>query len=220
MSSIRTLHTSVRIKMCGMTHRQDIQQAIDLGVNALGVIFYEKSVRYQSMMQAKALLDGLPPFVDVVAVLVNPEPLFVHQLIQDLPIQCLQFHGDESPQFCDQFGFPYVKALPATSTEEIMLFEKKYSNAQALLLDTPSSHRGGSGLTFDWQMIPKMLTKPLILAGGLHVKNVREAISTCAPYAVDVCSGIEASDGIKDHDKMKQFVESVWGYNDSRYSSR
>ncbi len=205
-----------RIKMCGMTRISDITHAISLGVDAIGLIFYEKSSRHVSVEQAKLLLlnhpfpspeRGLPAFVDIVAVFVNPEASFVKQVITELPIQLLQFHGDESPEFCEQFDIPYIKAIPAESPDAIIQAADQYTHAAAILLDTPSAtSRGGTGLAFDWQIIPRQLSKPIILAGGLDASNVVSAITACSPYAVDVCSGIEASAGIKDHDKMSAFV--------------
>ena len=200
----------MRIKMCGMTRSSDITHAVSLGVDAIGIIFYEKSQRYVSIEQAKRLLQDIPAFVDVVAVFVNPELSLVKQILNELPIQLLQFHGEESPEFCEKFDKPYIKAIPAISAETIIKIAEQHVNAAAILLDTPSKHHGGTGLAFDWQIIPKKLPKPVILAGGLDTTNVVSAISTCSPYAVDVCSGIEASAGIKNHDKMNSFVNVLW----------
>ena len=133
-------------------------------------------------------------------------------MLSELPIASLQFHGEESPDFCGQFGRPYIKALPAVSAEYISKAIHTYSTAQAILLDTPADAlRGGSGKTFDWGVIPRDLPKPLILAGGLSPENVRDAVNLCEPYAVDVCSGVEASQGIKDKEKMNRFVHVLWG---------
>lgn len=198
--------------MCGMTRSEDISHAISLGVDALGFIFYEKSSRNISLSDATSLISNLPPFVDAVAVVVNPDVSFVKQIISELSIQCLQFHGEETAAFCDQFGLPYIKAVPAISVDVITAATHEYQHAGAILLDTPSMHsRGGSGVPFDWNMVTQECAKPIILAGGLDAQNVRDAIVTCAPYAVDVCSGVETSAGIKDHEKMSQFVNSVRG---------
>ena len=206
MSLVRT-----RVKMCGMTRIEDIEYAAHLGVDALGFIFYQKSSRCISIDQARSLLESLPPFIDSVAVLVNPEVEFVTRLINELPIHCLQFHGDESPDFCQQFSKPFIKAIHPHSPEHIGSCMNDFKGAQALLLDTPSaSVRGGSGLSFDWQIIPKNLPKPYILAGGLNEFNVKEAIKSVHPYAVDVCSGIEVAPGIKDPLKMKRFIKRLW----------
>lgn len=200
----------LRIKMCGMTRKSDITQAVALGVDAIGLIMYENSLRHVSIEQAKLLLQELPAFVDAVAVFVNPEIAFVKQVMSELPIQFLQFHGEESPEFCEKFDRPYIKAIPAISAETIIKTAEQHASAAALLLDTPSPNRGGTGLVFDWQIIPRQLPKPVILAGGLDANNVVSAITACSPYAVDVCSGIEASAGIKNHDKMNSFVNVLW----------
>ena len=202
----------VRVKFCGMTREQDIAQAIGLGVDAIGLIFYPKSSRFLSLARARELLREIPPFVNAVAVLVNPLASFVEELIAELPVDYLQFHGEESLQFCEQFKKPYIKAVQASSTSIIEKFSKEHPQAAALLLDTPStSCHGGTEKTFDWGLIPQHLSKPLILAGGLNADNVAAALSQCKPYAVDVCSGVEASPGIKDHKKMSRFVNAVWG---------
>ncbi len=201
----------VRIKMCGMSRVSDIAHATALGVDAIGLIFYPKSRRYLDIMAAKMLLQSLPVFVDVVAVFVNPEATYVRQVIAELPIQYLQFHGEESPEFCEQFGRSYIKAVPAISADEITKMADQHKQATAILLDTPTPSHGGSGMPFDWQIIPRMLNKPIILAGGLDSFNVGAAIKIGTPYAVDVCSGVEVSPGIKDHVKMSQFVNTVWG---------
>ncbi|KTD73559.1 phosphoribosylanthranilate isomerase [Legionella tucsonensis] len=200
----------VRVKMCGMTRSEDIAYAIKLGVDAIGLIFYPKSSRCVSIEQAKVLLKDLPAFVDSVAVLVNPERNFVHKIIDELPIQLLQFHGDESAEFCQQFNKPFIKAIHCDSAEYIHQEAQLFMTARALLLDSPSeTARGGTGCVFDWKIIPKKAAKPFILAGGLNEYNVCEAIKLCHPYAVDLCSGIEASPGIKDHGKMSRFMQQI-----------
>ena len=206
------IHSRTRLKMCGMTRIEDINHAISLGVDAIGLIFYQGSSRYVSIERAKKLLHKIPAFVDVVAVFVQPEESFVRQILIDLPIQWLQFHGDESPMFCEQFARPYIKAISAISDDVISRAAEQYNSATALLLDTPSTtSRGGCGKAFDWTIIPDNLKMPIILAGGLDALNVQSAVLSCAPYGVDVCSGIESSAGIKDLEKMRQFVEALWG---------
>lgn len=201
----------IRVKMCGMTREEDIDYAIHLGVDAIGVIFYSKSSRAVNLEQAKILLDNLPPFVQAVAVFVNPEEKLVQRVVDELPIHLLQFHGDESPEFCHQFNIPYIKAISASGAEQIQEASVLYSGASALLLDTPSHlSRGGTGLTFNWNMIPDHLKKPYILAGGLNELNVKAARHR-TPFAVDVCSGIEAMPGVKDHLKMARFIKAIWG---------
>lgn len=204
--------TRTRIKMCGMTQVGDIKRAIELGVDAIGLIFYAKSARAISIEQAVVLVQAMTAFVDVVAVLVNPDKAWVRELISEIPIQYLQFHGDESADFCEQFAMPYIKAVAATSTEAIIKATTQFRYASAVLLDTPAgATHGGSGVAFDWHIIPKSLAAPIILAGGLNAANVKHAVIQCTPYAVDVCSGIERSAGIKDHGKMQDFVNAIGG---------
>ena len=204
-------HPHVRIKMCGMMQACDIVHAVSLGVDAIGIIFYDQSPRSMDISQAKLLLESLPAFVESVAVFVNPTQSWVEEVITALPIRWLQFHGDESPDFCEQFNRHYIKSIAATSAEDITKIVEMHRHASAILLDTPSaSSRGGSGKVFDWRIIPA-INKPLILAGGLNNENVTAAIAECTPYAVDVCSGVELSPGIKDQNKMTQFVSTVRG---------
>lgn len=202
------------IKICGMTRAEDIHYAAELGVNTIGIICYPNSSRYVSVPKAKQLLRHLPPLMSVVAVLVNPSTALVDEILAELPVNWLQFHGDESPDFCNQFQRPYIKALPVENASSITEAIKNYPDAAGFLLDTPSTTaRGGTGQSFDWGLIPSNLDKPFILAGGLNSQNVEQALACCSPYAVDVCSGVEASPGIKDHRKMKAFVDALRGNN-------
>lgn len=198
--------------MCGMTRTEDIAMAATLGIDAIGLIFYAGSSRCISVENAKLLLQHKPLFMDIVAVMVNPTEEQVNQIITELPVQWLQFHGDESPEFCAGFNKPYIKAMSATSAEYITQMMQLHTHASAFLLDTPSpAGRGGSGEVFDWNIIPSRPNAPLVLAGGLNAKNVKRAISETNVNAVDVCSGIEQSPGIKNHDKMTQFVNALRG---------
>ncbi|KTD11369.1 N-(5'-phosphoribosyl)anthranilate isomerase [Legionella jamestowniensis] len=197
--------------MCGMTREQDIAYAAALGVDAVGLIFYPKSPRSVSVEQAKKLIQAVPAFLDIVAVMVNPDTSFVKVIVEELPVHYLQFHGDESPKFCTQFKKPYIKAIQAHSSAFINEKCSEYAEAVAILLDTPSTSHGGTGKIFDWTIIPDTLRKPIILAGGLTAKNIEMITNKKSLYAVDVCSGVESSPGVKDHDKMKQFVNALWG---------
>lgn len=202
----------IRVKMCGMTRSDDVAHAVRLGVDAIGLIFYANSPRYISIEKARILLKELPPFVDAVAVFVNPEKALVEQVLEELAVPLLQFHGDESVRFCQQFNMPFIKAMSADSSAHIQQVAQDFVSAHALLFDTPSDTvKGGTGVTFDWQIIPKTLAKPYILAGGLNELNVVDAVNVCQPYAVDVCSGIESSPGVKDHGKMSRFMQALWG---------
>lgn len=201
--------------MCGMTRSEDLDHAVHLGVDAVGFIFYSKSARYVTIEQAQELIQRVPALVDAVAVLVNPERDFVNKLLDQVPVQLLQFHGDESPDFCQQFKHPYIKAIHPKSSEHIAQSTVDYARARALLLDTPSdSARGGTGQVFDWRMIPKELPMPYILAGGLNEFNVKEALRMAKPYAIDVCSGIEAMPGVKDHLKMSRLMQVLGETNE------
>lgn len=198
--------------MCGMTRSEDIAHAVTLGVDAIGFIFYPKSARGISIEKAKALIKDIPAFVDVVAVLVDPDRDVVQKIIDEIPIQLLQFHGAEEPSFCQQFKKPFIKAIQGASKAGIEQLAQDFNTACALLLDSVShTAKGGTGQTFDWKIIPK-ITKPFILAGGLNEFNVLEAIKSCHPYAVDLCSGIEVSPGIKDHNKMSHFIQKLRTY--------
>jgi phosphoribosylanthranilate isomerase len=198
-----------------MTRKEDIAYATALGVDAIGLIFYPQSSRCVSIAKAKKLLSKRSVFVDVVAVLVNPSATFVDEIVTELPGVWLQFHGEESPEFCSQFKKPYIKAVRVSSAAAIYQCNTDYHDAAAILLDTPSlTSYGGTGKTFDWDLIPQDLDKPIVLAGGLNATNVGKAVNRCLPYAVDVCSGVEASPGIKDHGKMSEFVEVLWGHKE------
>lgn len=192
--------------MCGMMRKEDIACAASLGVDAIGLIFAPKSPRCLTLSEAKKLLEDLPVFLNVVAVLSNPRDSFVQDILKQLPVNYLQFHGQESPEFCEQFDKPYLKAISVKSAEELIHAEDRFFGASALLLDNAL---GGTGQTFDWDCIPS-LKRPFILAGGLNEHNVAQAAKKCNPFAVDVSSGIEKSPGIKDHKKMCQFVAALW----------
>lgn len=200
----------LRVKICGMTRREDILQASSLGADAIGFVCYEKSPRFVGLEKARQLLTELPPFLAVVAVLVNPDKGFVQDLLQALPVTMLQFHGEESAAFCEQFHKPYIKAVPALTGEQIEKAAREYASASALLLDTPSSdQKGGTGRCFDWSIIPEQLQKPYILAGGIDETNLSQALASSKPYAVDLSSGVESSPGVKDLDKMTRFFKAV-----------
>lgn len=200
----------IRVKLCGMTQKEDLAFAAALGVDAIGLIFAPQSPRFVSLKKAKQLLESPPLFMNAVAVFVNPSAEFVQEIINELPINTLQFHGEESPEFCRQFGKPYIKAVPVNSESAIYNCAKMYKEASSILLDTPSKNHGGSGNRFDWELIPNNLDKLFILAGGLDATNIKSALRSCSPWAVDVCSGVEVAPGIKDYEKMRQFIDAIW----------
>ena len=199
-----------RIKICGITRVQDIEAVASYGAEALGLVFYEKSPRYVTVQQAVQLVQALPPFISVVGLFVNAEAAFVREVIDQVPLSVLQFHGIESPEFCMQFGKPYLKAIRVKVGVDLLQCAALFHTAQGLLLDAHvDGKEGGTGATFDWTLIPSKLALPVILSGGLHTDNVAQAIKQVHPYAVDVSSGVEASKGIKDAAKIAAFIEEV-----------
>jgi phosphoribosylanthranilate isomerase len=196
--------------MCGITRPQDGLAAAAAGANAIGMVFYGKSPRNVTLDQATAIVRALPPFVSSVALFVNPTPAEVDAVLQKVRPDVLQFHGEETPEFCRSFGVPYLKAARVRPDSDLLQFAASYADAQGFLLDAWSeAGHGGTGERFDWNLIPANLAKPLILAGGLTPENVRLAIATVHPWAVDVSSGIEQSKGIKDAARIAAFMKEV-----------
>lgn len=199
-----------RIKICGITREQDIHAVANSGADALGLVFYEKSPRHVGVDQAAKLAHAVPPFVTVVGLFVNPSVDYVREVLAKVPLDVLQFHGEEPPEFCGQFGRPYLKAIRVKPGVDLVQCAASYRTAQSLLLDAyVEGTQGGTGESFDWALIPQKLPLPVILSGGLHAGNVAEAIRQVRPYAVDVSSGVEASKGIKDAAKIAAFVSEV-----------
>jgi phosphoribosylanthranilate isomerase len=199
-----------RIKICGITRAEDASAAAHSGADAIGLVFYEHSPRHVSIAHAKQLADALPPFVTVVGLFVNAETAFVREVIAGVPLDMLQFHGDESPEYCRQFNQPYLKAIRVKAGVDLLQYAARFHTAKGLLLDTHvEGVAGGTGATFDWALIPKQLPLPVILSGGLDAENVAAAIKQVRPYAVDVSSGVEAGKGIKDVVKIAAFINEV-----------
>jgi len=199
-----------RIKFCGLTRQLDVQQAVALNVDALGFVFVKASAREIDIDTAISLVSHVPPFIIKVGLFMNAQVADVENVIKHVKLNLLQFHGDEDEAFCAQFDMPYIKAVPMASTSSVEDFCGRYVTATAFILDSHAQGQmGGSGEKFAWSEIPKNLNKPIILAGGLTVDNVAEAIRVVRPYAVDVSSGIETSKGIKDPAKMEQFIKEV-----------
>lgn len=199
-----------RIKLCGITRPQDAAEAAACGADAIGVVFYEPSSRYVTIEQARQVIEVLPPFVSVVALFVNPEASEVREVLEKLPIALLQFHGDESPGFCEQFGRPYMKAVRVKGPDTVSEAFVRYPHSSGLLLDAyvPDQY-GGTGQRFNWDWIPDSRPLPIVLAGGLTSDNVASAVRAVRPWAVDVSGGIESQKGIKDPDKIRQFINEV-----------
>ena len=199
-----------RTKICGITRLEDAQASIEAGCDALGFVFYKESPRYIALDAFKAIAKALPPFVTKVGLFVNAEPVDIQKAIQSGLIDLIQFHGEETSQFCRQFEFPYIKAVGVSSSVNLLQYEKDFYDADALLLDASHEHlKGGTGQTFDWNLIPNSLSKPVVLAGGLTVDNVKEAIKQVKPYAVDVSGGVEESKGIKNSLKIQAFIKET-----------
>ena len=199
-----------RTKICGITRIQDAQAAAASGADALGLVFYGKSPRHVALQQAVQLATVTPPFVTLVGLFVNPSADEVREVLRWVPLDVLQFHGEEEPEFCAQFGRPYLKAVRVKPGMDLVQCAARYQGAQGLLLDAfVEGTQGGTGATFDWTLIPHALPLPVILSGGLHAGNVAEAIRQVRPYAVDVSSGVESGKGIKDAAKIAAFISEV-----------
>jgi len=198
---------AVRVKICGITRLQDLHAACEAGADALGFVFYEKSPRHVSIATAAALVRDLPPFVQSVGLFVNAEPAFIEAVLQAVPLDLLQFHGDETPADCMRHGRPYIKAVRVTPSTDLLKCAADFETARGLLLDAyVPGVPGGTGERFDWSLIPPDLPKPVILSGGLTPANVADAVAQVRPWAVDVSSGVEAAKGIKDPHHVAQFI--------------
>lgn len=198
-----------RIKICGITREEDAVAAVSLGADALGLVFYAPSPRAVSIERARALASVLPPFVTLVGLFVNEAPEVIRTVCEAVPLQLLQFHGDEAESDCNAHGLPYIKAARVQEGLDLVEYAAAYPSAQGLLLDAFVEGYGGGGKTFDWSLIPPGLPLPLILSGGLTSTNVAEAVSRFRPWAVDCSSGVEAAKGIKDKVKLADFMIGV-----------
>ena len=200
----------VRSKICGITRVEDALIAADAGADAIGLVFYGKSPRAVSVQQARAIVAALPPFVTTVGLFVNASRCELNEILDAVPLDALQFHGDEQPADCEGFHRRWYKALRVKAGDVIRAQAARYAGASAILLDTfVAGVPGGTGEVFDWSLIPADLPKPLILAGGLTPGNVRQAIAEVRPFAVDVSGGVELSKGIKDAASVHEFVRQV-----------
>ena len=197
-----------RVKFCGMTRPQDADAAVQLGADAIGLILVPGSPRFIDVAQAAMIRRRLPPFVQAVALFRDAAADAVRRALDALRPDLLQFHGEESPEYCASFGWPYLRAVPMKQGADLADWERRFAGAAALLLDAHGAgEQGGSGRTFDWTAI--RASRPFVLAGGLTPGNVGEAVRTARPYAVDVSSGIEQAPGEKDAAKMRRFIEEV-----------
>lgn len=198
-----------RIKICGLTRAEDIHGAVTSGADAIGLVFYSKSPRFVSAEAARELAVLAPPFVTRVGLFVNEAPATVKKMLAAVPLELLQFHGDEDDAYCSQFDKPFIKAARVKPGDDLVRFALSFPSARALLLDACVEGYGGGGKPFDWTLIPSRLPLPIILAGGLNPDNVGLAIQTARPWAVDVSSGVESDKGIKDSRKIAAFMTAV-----------
>lgn len=204
-----TMPHRTRIKICGITREADALAAVRLGADALGFVFYPPSPRAVSIARAKALASLIPPFVTLVGLFVNEKPEVIRAVLDEVPLQLLQFHGDETERHCQGYGLPFMKAARVRPGLDLVEYAAAFPNAQALLLDAFVEGYGGGGKTFDWDLIPSRLPLPLVLSGGLDQTNVTEAVQRIRPWAVDCSSGVEAAKGIKDESKIAAFIAGV-----------
>ncbi|HWH88565.1 MAG TPA: phosphoribosylanthranilate isomerase [Pseudomonas sp.] len=204
--------SAVRSKICGITRVEDALAAVEAGADAIGLVFYARSPRAVNVQQARAIIKALPPFVTTVGLFVNASRCELGEILDAVPLDLLQFHGDESAEQCEGWHRPYIKALRVKAGDDIAAACDAYPGASGVLLDTyVEGVPGGTGEVFDWSLIPRRLSKPLILAGGLTPENVADAVARVKPYAVDVSGGVEASKGIKDHHRIRAFIDAVRG---------
>ncbi|MBZ0105183.1 MAG: phosphoribosylanthranilate isomerase [Sulfuricella denitrificans] len=199
-----------RSKICGITRIEDGMVAAREGADAIGLVFYPPSPRHVTIEPAVAIAAALPPFVSTVGLFVNPEAADVVTVLAELRLDLLQFHGDETPEFCASFGVPYLKAVRVKPGVDLLQYAIRFRGARGLLLDAfVDGQAGGTGQSFDWELIPAGLPLPVILSGGLDPANVRAAIERVRPWAVDVSSGVEAGKGIKDAARIAAFMREV-----------
>jgi phosphoribosylanthranilate isomerase len=198
-----------RIKICGITRPGDARAAAEAGADAIGLVFYPPSPRYLSGERAVEIRDALPPFVQTVALFVNADAAQVSQVLGRVKPGLLQFHGDETPEFCGQFGVPFVKACRIRPGTDALGYLRRYPGAAAWLVDSFVPEYGGVGEAFDWSLVPGGPGRPLILSGGLHAGNVTAAIRAVHPWGVDVSTGVESAKGVKDPAKMAAFIAEV-----------
>lgn len=209
----------VRVKICGITRPEDAIAAVQYGADAIGFILWSQSERYIAPAAVRRIVKLMPPFVHAVGVYVNPDKSWVEESCSAAGLSMLQFHGDESPEFCAQFCLPYIKAVRVRAGLDLVQYAQQYEHAQGLLLDTYTAGKpGGTGQVFDWKLIPATMPLPWILSGGIHPGNIADAIKQTRPLAIDVSSGVESAKGIKDITKISAFMQGVRSCEDLQSS--
>ncbi len=204
-----------RVKICGVTQVGDALLVADCGADAIGWVFYPPSPRAVEPAAAAAMAAALPPFVTTVGLFVDAAADWIHAVLRQVPLDLLQFHGDEPPDFCERFQRPYIKAVKMAAGVDLLHEQRRFRSAKALLLDTFDPERpGGTGRTFDWTRIPAGLSMPYVIAGGLDAGNVAAALRATRAFAVDVSGGVEARKGVKDAGKITAFMKSVRRYDE------
>ncbi len=199
-----------RVKVCGFKHVDQAVAAAELGVDAIGLMFYPPSPRAIDFQLAEKMCRALPPFVSVVALFLDAEAERVHEALRSLPVSLLQFHGTETPEYCEQFERPYIRAVPRDQHAQAAAFQARFASASGFLFDSNTAgEAGGLGETFAWQAVEEADDRPRILAGGLDPENVAAGMQAFAPQAVDVSSGVERERGEKDPKKIAQFLAAV-----------
>ena len=199
-----------KIKICGFTNADNAREAAFAGVDAIGLVFYEKSPRNVDINSAREIVAALPPFVNRVGLFVNANPSFIDEVLCEVPLDTLQFHGDEEAIDCTQYQMPFIKSVRVSLDTNVAQIADDFSQASGLLLDSYNSHTyGGTGEVFDWSLACVEIQLPVILAGGLNSDNVAEAIKQVRPYAVDASSGVESEPGVKDVDKIRAFIRQI-----------
>jgi phosphoribosylanthranilate isomerase len=201
---------AIAVKICGITRPADALAAARAGAHAIGLVFYQASPRYITPVKAAEIIRSLPPFVTAVALFVDAGDEEVRATLKQAPVGLLQFHGAETPAFCRRFGAPYIKTVRMKPGVDLLQYARDYHDAKALLLDTyVEGLQGGSGVAFDWGLIPRGLPLPVILSGGLTAENVVDAVRRVRPIAVDVSSSVESAKGVKDAHKIAAFIKGV-----------
>lgn len=204
----------IQTKICGITRIEDAQLAVQLGADALGFVFFERSKRHITPEQAQTIIATLPPFVSAVGLFVNECAERINDILAQVSLDILQFHGDETPEFCRQFHRPYLKAVRVQNSDDVVQAMANYPDARAILFDAyVDGEYGGTGHRFDWSILPKQLNGHWILSGGLHPDNIEQALRTTGAVAVDVSSGVEASAGMKSAEKMTAFLNACRSFH-------